>query len=581
MATQPQAHAWFAPSPLESGFGDTDDPLTGPGEFERLWRGFMTARVTLGLVLLLLQGSLWGLNQSSNTSLIFVCGGYFAATLGVRLFAHPRRMRRSFDPHWIVTIGVDVVAFTALQFLQGSNINYAPLLALPVLLAAVLGSLALALGTAASVTLLLLAYSAWLAGLGQGQGDTAAYFAQSALTGAGCFVIAFLSNQLSTRLINEEQRSKRSQRAVQVQRQVNELVIESLTDGVLVVDAQGVVRAANPAARHMLGSELPQRDASFNLASESAWAALAELARTSFTRIDLRRTDLTILHPGQGLRRLRVRTRLTVTHDSGSESLCVMFLQDQREMEARVRTDKLASMGRMSAAVAHEIRNPLAAIAQANALLDEDLTDPKHRQLTQMVAQNANRLGKIVDEVLNISRVQTRDGAAIAQSLALRESVERIWRDWSQQTGSQHLISVTLLSPEIQVAFEPEHLRRLLINLLDNALRYASGQSGAIQIEVRSSEAGQGVLGVWSDGLPLEPSVEQHLFEPFFSSESRSSGLGLYICRELCEGHGASIVYQRTQRPVSGQDTGGNEFFVTFRTARAGDRLQARQAAPV
>ena len=579
MATQPQAHAWFAPSPLESGFGATDDPLSGPGELQRLWRGFMTARVTLGLVLLLLQGSLWGLNQSSSTSLIFVCGGYFAATLGVRLFAQPRRMRRSFDPHWIFTVGVDVVAFTALQFLQGSNINYAPLLALPVLLAAVLGSLALALGTAASVSLLLLAYSAWLSG--QVPGDTAAYFAQSALTGAGCFVIAILSNQLSTRLINEEQRSKRSQLAVRVQRQVNELVIESLTDGILVVDAQGRVRAANPAARHLLGSELSQRDASFNLGSEPAWAALAELARTSFTRVDLRRTDLTILHPGQGLRRLRVRTRLTVTHDSGSESLCVMFLQDQREMEARVRTDKLASMGRMSAAVAHEIRNPLAAIAQANALLDEDLTDPKHRQLTQMVAQNASRLGKIVDEVLNISRVQTRDNATAAQSLALRESVERIWRDWSQQTGSQHLIRVTLLSPEIQVAFEPEHLRRLLINLLDNALRYASGQSGAIQIEVRANESGQGVLGVWSDGLPLEPSVEQHLFEPFFSSESRSSGLGLYICRELCEGHGASIVYQRTQRAVGGQDADGNEFFVTFRTARAGDRLQARQTAPV
>ncbi len=579
MATQPQAHAWFAPSPLESGFGDIDDPLTGPGEFERLWRGFMTARVTLGLVLLLLQGGLWGLNQSSNSSLIFVCGGYFAATLAVRLFAHPRRMTRSFDPHWIFTIGVDVVAFTALQFLQGSNINYAPLLALPVLLAAVLGSLALALGTAASVTLLLLAYSAWLTG--QAPGDTAAYFAQSALTGAGCFVIAFLSNQLSTRLVNEEQRSKRSQLAVQVQRQVNELVIESLTDGILVVDAQGLVRAANPAARHLLGSGLSQRDASFNLGSETGWASLAELARASFTRVDLRRTDLTILHPGQGLRRLRARTRLTGTLDTQSESLCVMFLQDQREMEARTRTDKLASMGRMSAAVAHEIRNPLAAIAQANALLEEDITDPKHRQLTQMVAQNANRLGKIVDEVLNISRVQTRDSGAVAQSLALRESVERIWRDWSQQTSSQHLISVTLLSPEIQVAFEAEHLRRLLINLLDNALRYASGQSGSIQIEVRPSEAGQGVLGVWSDGLPLEPSVEQHLFEPFFSSESRSSGLGLYICRELCEGHGASIVYQRTQRAVAGQDTDGNEFFVTFRTARAGDRVQARQAAAV
>ena len=570
MATQAQAHAWFAPSPLDGSFGETDDPLKGTGEFERLWRGFMTARVTLGLVLLALQSSLWGLNQSSSTSLMFVCGGYFAATLAVRLFAQPRWLGRTFDPQWFFTVGVDLVAFTTLQFLQGSSINYAPLLALPVLLASVLGSLALAMGTAASVTLLLLGYSAWLSG--QVPGDAAAHFAQSALTGAGCFVIAFLSNQLSTRLVNEEQRSRLSRQAVRVQRQVNELVIESLTDGILVVDASGVVRAANPAARQLLGSDLPRRDTSFELGSDAAWAELAQLARVSFTRVDLRRSDVTIHHPGQGLRRLRARTRLTGTLGSGEESLCVMFLQDQREMEARTRTDKLASMGRMSAAVAHEIRNPLAAIAQANALLDEDITDPKHRQLTQMVAQNASRLGKIVDEVLNISRVQTRDSASVPQSLALTDSVERIWRDWSQQTSSQHLVQVALLSPDIQVAFEAEHLRRLLINLLDNALRYASGQGGSIQISVRLNPGGQGVLGVWSDGLPLEPSVVRHLFEPFFSSESRSSGLGLYICRELCEGHGASIVYQRVRRTVDGHDTDGNEFFVTFRTSRSSDR---------
>ena len=579
MPTQPQAHSWFAPSPINTGFGEPSDPVKNPGEFERLWRGFMTARVTLGLMLLLLQGSLWGLGQSANPLLIFVCGGYFAATLGVRLFAQPRRLGRSFDPQWVFTIGVDVLAFTALQFLQGSSINYAPLLALPVLLASVLGPLSLAMGTAAGVSLLLLAYSAWLSG--QGPGDTAAHFAQSALTGAGCFVIAFLSNQLSTRLVNEEQRSQRSHLAMRVQRQVNDLVIESLTDGILVVDAKGMVRAANPAARHLLGSELARREASFHLGSETAWEALAELARLSFTRVDLRRTDLSIHHPGQGLRRLRVRTRLTGTQGSGEESLCVMFLQDQREMEARMRTEKLASMGRMSAAVAHEIRNPLAAIAQANALLDEDATDPKQKQLTQMVAQNAIRLGKIVDEVLNISRVQTQDNAAIAPSLPLNDSVERIARDWLQQTSSQHLVRVTLMSPDIQVVFEPEHLRRLLINLLDNALRYASGQNGAIQIAVRLNGDRQGVLGVWSDGLPLEPSVEQHLFEPFFSSESRSSGLGLYICRELCEGQGASIVYQRSQRSVGAGDTEGNEFFVTFLTSRAGDRRRARHGAPV
>ena len=586
MAVQPVTHAWFAPSPVDSGDGDGagdgawGEPSRRPGEFERLWRGFMTARATLGAVLLGLQGTLWVLGQSASSTLIFVCGGYFAATLAVRMFAQPRRLGRTFDPQWVLTVGVDVVVFTVLQVIQGSSINYAPLLALPVLLASVLGSLWLGVGTAAGVSLLLLGHSAWLAH--HFGGDSAAHFAQSALTGAGCFVIAFLSNQLSTRLIHEELSAKRSQLAVRLQREVNALVIENLADGILVVDATGTVRAANPAARNMLGSELSRRDITFDLHSVAAWSALAELALQSFTRLELRHADLVVHHPGQGQRRLRVRTRLTSTQGNqtpAGDSLCVMFLQDQREMEARMRTEKLASMGRMSAAVAHEIRNPLAAIVQANALLDEDATDPKQRQLTQMVAQNAQRLGRIVDDVLDISRAQTRGLSAMAQALPLSETVSHVWRDWSQQTSSPNLVGLLPLSPDIQVAFEPDHLRRVLVNLLDNALRYASGQNGAIQIDVTRNAEGQGVLGVWSDGPPLEPSVEQHLFEPFFSSESRSSGLGLYICRELCEGHGAAIVYQRSPRHVGTLSIDGNEFFVTFRTARIGDRARPRESA--
>ena len=573
MAESPPNSAWFAQVTARL---ETDSP-EGPGEFERLWRGFMTARMTLGLMLLLLQVTLWGLGQSGNVSLIFVCGAYFAATLGVRLLARPRLLGRTFDPQWALTIGADVVAFATLQFLQGGNINYAPLLALPVLLASVLGPLPLAMGTAAGVSLLMLTHSAWLAL--HGGSDPAAHFAQSALTGAGCFVIALISNQLSTRLANEEQRSRRSRLAVQVQRQVNELVIESLTDGILVVDAHGLVRAANPAARHLLGSERSRKDFSFDLNSEKAWKPLADIARLSFDRNDLRRSDIAIDYPGQGLRRLRVRTRLSGDQGSDEENLCVMFLQDQREMEARMRTEKLASMGRMSAAVAHEIRNPLAAIAQANALLGEDLAEPRHQQLIQMVAQNANRLGKIVDEILNISRVQAQDNTASAPSLALSESAARICRDWALQTGSEQMTRVQMLSPDLQVAFEGEHLRRVLINLLDNARRYASGKPEAIQIDTRSNASGQGILCVWSDGQPLEQSVERHLFEPFFSSESRSSGLGLYICRELCEGHGASIAYHRTRRTMDEVDTDGNEFIVRFRTARASERTRSGDAA--
>jgi two-component system, NtrC family, sensor histidine kinase PilS len=583
MAESPQPRTWFATHPAQ-----TEQPTVqtaakdkGPSEFERLWRGFMTARVTLGLMLLLLQASLWALGQSNNLWLLYICGGYLAIAIAVRFYTPPRQLNRHSLASWAFTVGIDVAVFSAVQILQGGGINYAPLLALPVLLASVLGSLFLATGTAAAASLILLGHSTWLALYAFG--EPTSHFVQSALTGVGLFVIAFLANQLSTRLAQEEERSRLSQRAVQVQRQVNELVIESLTDGILVVDASGLVRAANPAARQLLGSERALREATFQLASEVAWTELDQLARRSFIKVDLRRSDVTIHHTGQGLRRLRLRTRMTTRHTPEDESLCVMFLQDQREMEARTRTDKLASMGRMSAAVAHEIRNPLAAISQANALLDEDIADPKLRQLTQMIAQNANRLGKIVEEVLNIAHVQSRESAASTPSLALLEASERIGRDWAVQTRSAEKLVINLGVAQTQVAFEPEHLRRVLINLLDNALRYATGQPGSIQLgteqgisaAVTMGASAHGTLYVWSDSPPLEPSVERHLFEPFFSSESRSSGLGLYICRELCDGHGATIIYRRNERDMQGIRRDGNEFFISFRTARAGDRAQS------
>ena len=97
--------------------------------------------------------------------------------------------------------------------------------------------------------------------------------------------------------------------------------------------------------------------------------------------------------------------------------------------------------------------------------------------------------------------------------------------------------------------------------MLDNAARYASAQAQAIQLYWTQPSPQVLRLAVWSDGAPLDVGVQRHLFEPFFSSESRSSGLGLYICRELCERHGAMIGYHRIAR----EGIDGNEFFVLFR----------------
>nr|MBP6852779.1 PAS domain-containing sensor histidine kinase [Rhodoferax sp.] len=213
----PEAPSWLD---VQQPVGEAPSP-EDPSEFERLWRGFMTARVTLGLVLVLLQSTLYALGQSPDRLLIFVCGMYLLAALGMRLLGKPRRLGRTFDPQWLWAIGVDVAAFGVLQFVQGqAGINYAPLLALPVLLASVLGSRPLAMGTAASVTLLMLAQAGVLS-LRQAT-DAAPLLAQTALTGAGYFVIAFLSTEVASRLATEEQRSQRSRLAVRVQRQVNE-----------------------------------------------------------------------------------------------------------------------------------------------------------------------------------------------------------------------------------------------------------------------------------------------------------------------------------------------------------------------
>ena len=539
------------------------DRAPGPDEFVRLWRGFMTARVTLGLVLLLLQVTLFALGQAPDRLLVLVCGLYLCATLATRLLGRPRRLGRSFDPQWLYTIGVDVVAFGILQHVQGHvGINYTPLLALPVLLASVLGSLPLAMGTAAGVSLLLLGQAVLLAL--QPSSDAAPLFAQSALTGAGYFLIAFLSTQLSARLASEEQISQRNQLAARVQRQVNELVIEAMTDGVLVVDVEGTVWAANPSASRMLGREPSALQVPFELASESHWDALGRLASSSFVSGLSQRSSLIFSQPDAGALPVLVRTRLTSTVDNQAESLCVIFMQDQREAEARLRTEKLASMGRMSTAVAHEIRNPLAAIVQANALLDEELVEPRLRQLTQMVQQNASRLERIVDDVLNISRVPGADVGAAPPALKLGESVGRVCNDWVQHSGCHVALHVELDDGNVSVLFDAEHLRRVLVNLLDNARRYASMGSRSIRVSTQPGRRGTMRLCVWSDGPPMEQSVQRHLFEPFFSSESRSTGLGLYICRELCEGHGASIVFQRVGRSGPDGRVDGNEFEIVL-----------------
>ncbi|MBV5322432.1 MAG: PAS domain-containing protein [Ilumatobacteraceae bacterium] len=564
MRQAPENSFWHSPAVMMTGL----TPNTAPHEFERLWLGFMTARVTLGIVFVLLQSGIFLLSSVQRSTPLLICVAYLIAALIVRLTAQPQQLDERFDGQWMRTVGVDVVTFAALQIFQNSGINYTPLFALPVLMASILGSMLLATGAAAGVTLLLFAYAAWLSF--QTPGDASTHFLQAALTGAACFAISFVASQLAMRLASVELRAQHSQLAATVQRQVNELVIKSLTDAILVVDERGQLRSANPAARQVLGLLRQAPEMELNLNARPGWQALRDVVAASFSSRLAQQSDIAIEHAGAVQRSLWVRTQLTAPLNHDAQVLCVVFMQDQREIQARIRAEKLAGMGRMSAAVAHEIRNPLAAIMQANALLAEDLTDPVQLRLATMVQQNALRLEKIVCDVLHLTHAPTLDNTQAQSSLDLTATVRRICRDWSIQNKVSAELLMNLPPGTATVIFDPEHLRRILINLLDNARRYASGQAGCMQISANIEPAtkppSQASLFVWSDGAPLEPAVEQHLFEPFFSSESRSSGLGLYICRELCASNGATISYGRRTRSVQGENRFGNEFSVVFKS---------------
>ena len=551
--------SFFSPTLFESGAESREDPRnTG-----QLWQAFMTARMLLASLLLLLQSTIYFTGETKELGSMLVCLCYGVVAVALRLRPEPHQLREIGRFPWLSATGPDILAFAALQILQGHSINYAPMLVLPILISAVLGSLRWALGTAAGVSLLLFVIAAgWSM---QTRSEAIAHFLQAALTGAGCFVVAILAHLVALRLVAEQGRAQRSQSAVRVQRRVNELVIEAMADGILVLDAQGRIRAANPAARQLLAVDLTLRQSVFDLAVLAAPAGLVDLMTHSFAHNTPQQADVLIHHPGKGPQRIRVRTQLTALGEQDAQSLCVMFIQDQREIEARLRSEKLASMGRMSAAVAHEIRNPLAAIAQANALLDEDLQDPRHKQLTQLVRQNAKRLEKIAEDILNVSRAKHRWHGQ-SDRLDLNDEVRQGCHDWAGNGVQQGPLVLALDSSPLPILFDKDQLRRILVNLLDNASHHAQAHAEGIQLVTAITEIGQVSLSVWSHGPPMEQTVERHLFEPFFSSDSRSSGLGLYLCRELCEGHGALIAYQRSRRVVVTQLVEGNEFRVMFQS---------------
>ncbi|NBD20910.1 PAS domain-containing protein [Aquabacterium fontiphilum] len=544
--------------------------------FHRILRAFLTARVAVSIVLATLMLISGFMGSAPPGWLLALAATHALMAMAAWSWPAMRQPRPGDDAalsasQALATIGVDLGIFALLHHLTGPNLNSQALLVLPVLMAAVLLRRGMALGVVATAAITLLS-AAWVQG--QGQAQPAAMLIQAGLTGFGLFVIALLASELSTRLAREERSARGSLEMARQQARLNRLVIEEMSDGVMVVDRQGRVRTANPAARRLLAAQGMTEPAPFRLRGVPAWAPLTMAIDrgASERRTEDDGQELALRFDDQSVRNLRVRLRFTRGHDERhAEAMCVVLLEDLRTVRARERQAKLAAMGRMSAGIAHEIRNPLAAIAQANALLEEDPLSPTQRRLTGMIAANVARLKHIVNDILAVAP-GVRPPAPLIEPVAQVVAICNEWRGMhGLGQGEDSLLEVDLgNTPQvmaqraIRARFEPEHLHRVLVNLLDNALRYHSGHPGALLVSLRwlPGHAGHDLLmvSVSNDGEAIAPEHERALFEPFFSTSSRGTGLGLYICRELCERHGASIDYR--QHPPSVRHR--NEFFLTL-----------------
>ena len=239
----------------------------------------------------------------------------------------------------------------------------------------------------------------------------------------------------------------------------------------------------------------------------------------------------------------------------------LVFLEDMQRIQAQAQQIKLAALGRLTANIAHEVRNPLSAISYATELLHEENREPSHDRLVRIILDNTARLNRIVQDVMQLNR---RDRAQ-AEHLHLADVLSRFTDEVCQ---AQHVTCNVFrmdVASDCDVEFDRGHFNQVLWNLCGNALRYCRQQPGSVQLRAASLGADGVVLEIADDGPGIAAEAEQQLFEPFFTTEASGTGLGLYIARELCAANGAVLEYVR---PASG----GACFRIKF---GEGDRSQA------
>jgi len=355
-------------------------------------------------------------------------------------------------------------------------------------------------------------------------------YTQMGLLGIGLFATATLTHFLANRLrATEELAQKRGVDLANLS-QLNELIIARMQSGVLVCDPQGQVHMTNKIARTFLGipSDFRQADLSeFSVELGNQFRDWRETAGS--TRAMIRTESGYSLLP-----------RFLPIGDRRDDKGVLVFLEDASLIRQQAAQFKMAALARLTASVAHEIRNPLGAIAHAAQLLTEaGSRSSEDERLVRIIQDQARRMNVIIENVTQLSRRDKINPVRILLSAWIPDFIRQFTLDGLNPAD----IFDTQGVGEIEVCFDPDQLQQIVNNLCTNALRHSPPFQGKplIAFQTGNDPDQRPYLEVrdWGKGIPAD--IAEHIFDPFFTTTPKGTGLGLYISRELCEGNGAQL----------------------------------------
>jgi len=385
-----------------------------------------------------------------------------------------------------------------------------------------------------------------------GSTTTDANYPAAGILSAVIFAIALATRPLGQRIQASEALAR--QRGVDLQNlsELNEYIVQHLRESIIVIDDGNDIRLSNASATQLLGVTGGVR----GLPLQKVFEPLADYIRDWRTNAEQSaHPEFTVITSGNNL---RVTAHLApLGKDGVRDGPVLVFLEDASLMNARVQQSKLASLGRLSASIAHEIRNPVGAMSHAAQLLAESagLTDDDKR-LTEIIESHSSRVSHIIDNVLQLSRRESSRPERLPLAPWLDDFAREFTRTLELQEGE---LSINIPAQDLEVRMDRSHLRQVLWNLCDNAVKYAS-ETGGILVEIlagRMQGHGRPYIDVMDHGLGVDTATAEKMFEPFYTERSGGTGLGLYISRELCELNRATLLY--LDRPG-----GGSIFRIVF-----------------